>query len=116
MTTTTNEDCITTNTYTVTSSLPSNSTWATGLSGASIKPASHVQPINEDDLKHEAMQAPLSALVDMWQVRFGGTWAKEDEINSDQFWRIALIRLMGVNKLERHNIASSYSHVYRIIE
>lgn len=72
--------------------------------------------VSEDDLKNEAMEAPLSAIVDMWQMRWGGTWVKETDVADDHFWRIALMRLMGANKLEKHNVVSSYSRVYRIIE
>lgn len=90
-----------------------------GTTGASISKA-FTEPMNsyvsEDDLKNEAMEAPLSAIVDMWTVRWGGMWVKETDLAEDHFWRIALMRLMGANKLERHNVVSSYSRVYRIIE
>jgi len=58
----------------------------------------------------------LSALVDMWTMRWGGEWVSEDAFQEDDFWRLALIRLVGANKLEKHNLASQYASVYRIIE
>jgi hypothetical protein len=70
----------------------------------------------EADLSSEAMKAPLSALVDMWTMRWGGEWVSEDAFQEDDFWRLALIRLVGANKLEKHNLASQYASVYRIIE
>jgi hypothetical protein len=70
----------------------------------------------EADLHSQAMKAPLSALVDMWTMRWQGEWVSEDAFQEDDFWRIALIRLVGANKLEKHNLASQYASVYRIIE
>ena len=75
-----------------------------------------IKTLTERDLKHEAMKAPLSALVDMWTVRWGGEWVGETEFQEDDFWRIALVRLTGANKLEKHNLATQYASVYRIIE
>jgi hypothetical protein len=68
------------------------------------------------DLNSEAMKAPLSALVDMWTMRWQGEWVSEDAFQGDDFWRLALIRLVGANKLEKHNLASQYASVYRIID
>lgn len=75
-----------------------------------------IKTLNEQDLKHDAMLAPLSALVDMWMARWQGEWVSENEFQEDDFWRLALIRLVGANKLEKHHLASSYYAVYRIIE
>lgn len=75
-----------------------------------------VKTLNEQDLQHDAMKAPLSALADMWTVRWGGEWVNESLFIEDDFWRLALIRLMGANKLEKHNLANQYTAVYRIIE
>jgi hypothetical protein len=72
--------------------------------------------LTEKDLRHEGMKAPLSALVDMWTVRWGSEWVGETEFQEDDFWRIALVRLTGANKLEKHNLANQYMSVYRIIE
>jgi hypothetical protein len=70
----------------------------------------------EQDLHHEAMKAPLSALIDMWTVRWSNEWVSETYFQEDDFWRIALVRLTGANKLEKHNLADQMSPVYRIIE
>lgn len=70
----------------------------------------------EADLQNDAMKAPLSALIDMWTMRWQGEWVSEAEFQEDDFWRIALIRLVGANKLEKHHLASQYAAVYRIIE
>jgi len=70
----------------------------------------------EQDLHHEAMKAPLSALIDMWLARWQGEWVSETNFQEDDFWRITLDRLTGANKLEKHNLATQMSPVYRIIE
>jgi hypothetical protein len=75
-----------------------------------------IKTLNEQDLQHDAMKAPLSALIDMWTVRWGGEWVNESLFIEDDFWRLALIRLTGAGKLEKHNLASQYAAVYRIIE
>jgi hypothetical protein len=72
--------------------------------------------LNEQDLQHDAMKAPLSALLDMWTMRWQGEWVSEDAFQEDDFWRLALIRLVGANKLEKHHLANQYAAVYRIIE
>jgi len=80
------------------------------------EPYGHFKVLTEKDLKNDAMKAPLSALVDMWIVRWGSEWVSETEFQEDDFWRIALVRLTGANKLEKHNLANQYMSVYRIIE
>jgi hypothetical protein len=80
------------------------------------QPYGQFKVLTEQDLNHTAMKAPLSALVDMWTVRWGGEWVGETEFQEDDFWRIALVRLTGANKLEKHNLANQYMSVYRIIE
>jgi hypothetical protein len=80
------------------------------------QPYGQFKALTEKDLKHDAMKAPLSALVDMWTVRWGSEWVGETEFQEDDFWRIALVRLTGANKLEKHNLASQYASVYRIID
>jgi hypothetical protein len=80
------------------------------------QPYGQFKALTEQDLKHDAMKAPLSALVDMWTVRWGSEWVGETEFQEDDFWRIALVRLTGANKLEKHNLANQYMSVYRIIE
>jgi hypothetical protein len=89
----------------------------TGTGGFTVtQPYGQFKALTEQDLRHEGMKAPLSALVDMWTVRWGGEWVGETEFQDDDFWRIALVRLTGANKLEKHNLANQYMSVYRIIE
>jgi hypothetical protein len=100
-------------------------TLTTGLSNTAIgttypanvsMTSSGSKVLNEQDLQHDAMKAPLSALIDMWTMRWQGEWVSEDAFQEDDFWRLALIRLVGANKLEKHHLANQYAAVYRIIE
>jgi hypothetical protein len=75
-----------------------------------------IKALREEDLKHEAMQAPLSSLADMWLARWGSQWVAEQEFMDDDFWRLTLIRLVGANRLEKHTFVNQYHCVYRIIE
>jgi hypothetical protein len=75
-----------------------------------------LRPLTEQDIQGEAMKAPLSSLVDMWLMRWSDTWVSESDFQDDDFWRVALIRLMGANKVEKHHLADRIGAVYRIIE
>jgi hypothetical protein len=87
-----------------------------GTNTAVQMPYGHFKVLTENDLHNEAMKAPLSALVDMWLARWQGDWVSEPIFQEDDFWRITLVRLTGANKLEKHNLATQSSPVYRIIE
>jgi hypothetical protein len=96
---------------------PNDATFTLSSSASVLKNApAGVKVIDEKDLQHDAMKAPLSALVDMWTMRWSGEWVNESEFQEDDFWRLALIRLTGANKLEKHSLANEYKSVYRIIE
>jgi hypothetical protein len=105
----------TVNSVTLTTGLSNTSIGATYPANVSMT-SSGSKVLVESDLHSQAMKAPLSALVDMWTMRWQGEWVSEDAFQEDDFWRIALIRLVGANKLEKHNLASQYASVYRIIE
>lgn len=94
-------------------------TFTGGPTGVTLNNIAHpigLKVITEENLKHDAMIAPLSALVDMWTMRWQGNWVNEAEFDEDDFWRLALVRLLGASKLEKHNLADQHRSVYRIIE
>lgn len=72
--------------------------------------------VTENELQSEAMIAPLSAVVDMWTVRWGGEWVAEKDILFDDFWRLVLLRLISTNKIEKHYKINQEGLVYRIVE
>jgi hypothetical protein len=80
------------------------------------QPYGRFKVLEEQDLQHEAMKAPLSSLVDMWVVRWSSNWVNESEFKDDNFWRIAFIRLTGADMLEKHHLANQFEAVYRVIE
>ena len=90
-------------------------TWATNTTTGTFTPVG-LKVLTEENLNHDAMKAPLSALVDMWTMRWQGNWVNEGEFDEDDFWRLALVRLLGASKLEKHNLADQHRPVYRIIE
>jgi hypothetical protein len=72
--------------------------------------------VSESDLQSEAMVSPLTAIVDMWTVRWGGEWVSEKDLLLDDFWRLVLLRLLSTNKVEKHYKMNQQGLVYRIIE
>ena len=73
--------------------------------------------VTNKDLDHEAFNVSISTLIDMWIIRWQDTWITEDQLlDADDFWRLTLVRLLGANKLEKHNLINQYHSVYRILE
>lgn len=68
------------------------------------------------DLDHEAAKATIETLKDMWIMRWQDNWVSIEDFVSDDFWRIAFVRLENVNRLERHMLFDRMEYVYRIIE
>jgi hypothetical protein len=69
----------------------------------------------EEELTSGAMEANITELVDLWVIKFGDRWVAEDELRDDRFWTLALLRLYGVDKLEKHQLFNQFKSVYRII-
>jgi hypothetical protein len=64
------------------------------------------------DLNEGAWDVPISQLVDLWTVRYGSKWVREDEL--DEFYKITAKRLRPLNKLETHYVNGA--DVHRIVE
>jgi hypothetical protein len=69
----------------------------------------------EEELNSGAMEANITELVDLWVIKFGDKWVSEDELKEDRFWVLALLRLYGVDKVEKHQLFNQFKSVYRII-
>jgi hypothetical protein len=69
----------------------------------------------QEELNSGAMEANITELVDLWVIKFGDKWVSEDELREDRFWVLALLRLYGVDKLEKHQLFNQFKSVYRII-
>jgi hypothetical protein len=81
------------------------------MMGSKKPPISMLEP---KDLESSAGRATLSTLVGVWRVRFGDTWVNAQEL-TDDFYRVAAIRLVNANFLERH-ILDNGQTVLRLIE
>lgn len=68
---------------------------------ATYPSAERKQPMPPTVEEEGAWDAPISALVDMWQVRFGNGWVKVDF--TDAFIQVATSRLQRVGRLEQRN-------------
>jgi hypothetical protein len=69
----------------------------------------------EEELNQGAMSANISEIIDLWVIKFGDRWVSEDELKEDRFWVLALLRLYGVDKVEKHQLFNQFKSVYRII-
>lgn len=70
----------------------------------------------EEELKNGAMSASIPELVDMWVIRFGDEWVSEDTIKEDRFWVLALLRLYGVDRVEKMQLFNQFKSVYKVIK
>lgn len=72
-----------------------------------VQPAVYEIPnggIVKDPNKNAAMTMPLSALVDLWRVKFGDTWLYAHgtlhSVEDFDLWKMAAVRLYANNKFE----------------
>lgn len=71
------------------------------------------QPFDKDN---EAWNASISTLTDLWLAKHGDEWVPEDAIIGDKFFAVAATRLLRLQRLEKFNVPTSMSAVYRIVE
>lgn len=67
-----------------------------------------------ESLNEGAWAVPVSQLIDLWTVKYGSKWVQQSEL--DEFYWIAAKRLIQLNKIEQHNLASVSLPVLRIVE
>lgn len=70
---------------------------------------------SEEEMGSGAMEASISELVDMWVIKFGEKWVNEEDLREDRFWTLVLVRLYGVDKVEKMQLFNQFKSVYRII-
>lgn len=70
---------------------------------------------SEEEMSSGAMEASISELVDMWVIKFGEKWVNEEDLREDRFWTLVLVRLYGVDKVEKMQLFNQFKSVYRII-
>jgi hypothetical protein len=68
-------------------------------------------PVN---LEEGAWVAAISELENLWLVKFGSKWVQHPEL--DEFYKVAVARLISAKKMETHHLTQISLPVYRIIE
>jgi hypothetical protein len=68
-------------------------------------------PIN---LEEGAWVAAISELENLWLVKFGSKWVPHHDL--DEFYKVAVARLINAKKMETHHLTQISLPVYRIIE
>jgi hypothetical protein len=68
-------------------------------------------PIN---LEEGAWVAAISELENLWLVKFGSKWVQQHDL--DEFYKVAVARLISAKKMETHHLTQISLPVYRIIE
>jgi hypothetical protein len=68
-------------------------------------------PIN---LEEGVWAAAISELENLWLVKFGSKWVQHPEL--DEFYKVAVKRLINAKKMETHHLTQISLPVYRIIE
>jgi hypothetical protein len=68
-------------------------------------------PIN---LEEGAWVASITELENLWLVKFGSKWVQQHDL--DEFYKVAVARLINAKKMETHHLTQISLPVYRIIE
>ena len=96
----------------------SNNVWVATANGiSSIKPPVDRWPevkTNMIEIKeHEAFNAPVATLLNLWLTRFGNEWIDLEDIEKDEFFAIAYKRLKQMGELEQHYLTDRARYVCR---
>ena len=82
-----------------------------GMGGVFYAGQGEEPPIN---LEEGAWVAAISELENLWLVKFGSKWVQHPEL--DEFYKVAVERLIKAKKMETHHLTQISLPVYRIIE
>jgi len=63
--------------------------------------------------EHEAFNAPVATLLNLWLTRFGNEWIDLEDIEKDEFFTIAYKRLKQMGELEQHYLTDRARYVCR---
>lgn len=70
-------------------------------------------PVTEAMLQADVFSVPVDSLIDIWTLRFGNTWVNLDDIETDEFFKMAYVRLKSLGKLEVHYLTDRAKYVCR---
>ena len=77
------------------------------------KPGRGEVAVTEALLQQDVFKVPVDSLVDIWVLRFGHTWVNLDDIEADEFFKMAYVRLKSLGKLEVHYLTDRAKYVCR---
>jgi hypothetical protein len=63
--------------------------------------------------EHEAFNAPVATLLNLWLTRYGNEWIDLEDIEKDEFFAIAYKRLKQMGELEQHYLTDRARYVCR---
>lgn len=69
--------------------------------------------ITEAMLQADVFSVPVDSLIDIWTLRFGSTWVNLEDIETDEFFKMAYVRLKSLGKLEVHYLTDRSRYVCR---
>lgn len=69
--------------------------------------------ITEAMLGHDVFGVSVEALVDIWVLRFGHSWVNLEDIERDEFFKMAYVRLKSLGQLEVHYLTDRSRYVCR---
>ena len=70
-------------------------------------------PVTEAMLQADVFSVPVDSLIDIWTLRFGSTWVNLEDIETDEFFKMAYVRLKSLGKLEVHYLTDRSRYVCR---
>ena len=82
-----------------------------GMGGVFYAGKDDEPPIN---LEEGVWAASISELENLWLVKFSSKWVQHHEL--DEFYKVAVSRLINAKKMETHHLTQISLPVYRIIE
>ena len=86
------------------------------ITKATITPANRWPEVQTNMIEikeHEAFNAPVATLLNLWLTRFGNEWIDLEDIESDEFFAIAYKRLKQMGELEQHYLTDRARYVCR---
>jgi hypothetical protein len=63
--------------------------------------------------EHEAFNAPVATLLNLWLTRYGNEWIDLEDIEKDEFFAIAYKILKQMGELEQHYLTDRARYVCR---
>lgn len=66
--------------------------------------------------QHPVFKASITELVDLWRMKYGNDWVREQDLENEDFYALSAKRLVAVGKLEKHHVIDPHGGVLRLVE